>query len=192
MNILTRKHLSRRTLLRGAGTTLALPFLESMIPAAARAQDVTAPKSRLVAMYLAHGAIMEQWTPTDDGRDFTLSPILRSLEPHREYLNVVSGLAIPAANVGPNSAGANHARSMQCWLTCTETGKGASPASMDQVAARHVGQETALPSLELTVAGPGSSIAYLTPTTPLPMEENPRIVFERLFGVASSATERPP
>ncbi|HWK55124.1 MAG TPA: DUF1552 domain-containing protein, partial [Hyphomicrobiales bacterium] len=190
MNFLTRKCLSRRAVLRGSGVALALPFLDAMIPALARASEAIKPQPRLACMYLAHGAIMQQWTPIQDGADFALSPILSSLEPHRDYLNVISGLSIAAANIGPNSAGANHARSMQCWLTCTETGRGASPCSMDQVAAQHMGQQTALPSLEMTVAGPGSSIAYLTPTTPLPMEENPRVIFERLFGVASTPQER--
>lgn len=189
MNFLTGKCLSRRKLLHGAGVALALPFLESMIPAAARAAGVAQPRTRLACMYLAHGAIMEQWTPAGDGADFELSPILQSLAPYRDRLNVISGLNIAAANIGPNSAGANHARSMQCWITCTPVG-GDGPGSMDQVAARHMGQDTALPSLELSVAGGGSSISYLTPTTPLPMETNPRVVFERLFGTASTPQER--
>lgn len=186
MYFLTRKALSRRTLLRGAGVALALPLLESMIPAGLQA--AVPPTTRFACLYLAHGAIMDQWTPQQEGRNFALSPTLRPLAPWQDQLNVISGLHLPAANVGPNSAGANHNRSSQCWLTCMPPGTGSS--SIDQVVARHIGQDTALPSLELALEEQGGSISYLTPTTPLPMENNPRIVFERLFGVASSAAER--
>jgi hypothetical protein len=138
---------------------------------------------------MAHGAIMQQWTPAGDGRDFTLSPTLASLEPWRNYLTVVSDLDLPAARVGPNSAGDNHNRSSACWLTGMPVRQGPSPCSFDQVVARHAGQATALPSLELALTT-GASISYLTPTTALPMESNPRVVFERLFGAASTAEER--
>jgi len=188
MYFLTRKALSRRRLLRGSGVALALPLLDAMIPAGLHAAP--APKPRLACLYLAHGAIMEQWTPRETGRNFSLSPTLQALAPFHEQLTVVSDLNLPAANVGPNSAGANHNRSSQCWLTCTPPGQGPSPCSLDQVVAQHLGQDTALPSLELSLEQQGGSISYLSPTRPLPMENNPRIVFERLFGVASSAAER--
>ena len=190
MRYLTKKHLSRRTVLRSAGLTLGLPFLESMIPAGIRtASAAGVPRSRLACVYIPHGCVMQQWLPTADGRDFELTPILQSLEPFRERLNVVSGLRLPAAYVGASSAAANHSRSSQCWLSCMPDGEGPSPTTVDQLAAQHIGQETPLPSLELALEA-GASISYLTPQTPLPMETNPRVVFERLLGDGSTAEER--
>jgi len=190
MRYLTGKHLSRRTLLRGAGVALALPLLESMIPAGMRrAAAAGAPRSRLACIYIPHGCIMNRWVPTAVGRGFEFQPILKSLEPYRDRLNIVSGLKLTSAYVGESSAAANHGRSSQCWITCAPQGSGSTPTSVDQVAARQIGQDTALPSLELALE-PGASIAYLTPQTPLPMEANPRVVFERLLGDGSTAAER--
>ncbi len=185
MYFLTKKALSRRTLLRNGGVALALPLLESMTPAGVYGAQL--PKVRLACLYMAHGAIMGEWTPQQEGRNFELSPILQSLAPYKDQLSIISNLDLPAARVGPNSAGDNHNRSSACWLTCMPPRQGAS--SLDQLVAQHIGQNTALPSLELSLVS-GASISYLTPTTPLPMEGNPRIVFERLFGVASNAEER--
>ena len=190
MRYLTKKHLSRRTVLRGAGIALGLPFLESMLPAGVRsAAAAGAPRTRLACIYIPHGCVMDQWRPTATGRGFELTPTLQSLEPFRDRLNVVSGLKLPAAYVGESSAAANHGRSSQCWLTCTPEDSGPSPTSADQLAAQHIGQETPLPSLELALEA-GSSISYLTPQTPLPMETNPRVVFERLLGDGSTPEER--
>jgi hypothetical protein len=190
MRYLTGKHLSRRTLLRGAGAAIALPLLESMIPAGMRrASAAGAPRSRLACIYIPHGCIMSRWVPAAVGRGFEFQPILRSLEPYRDRLNIVSGLKLPSAYVGESSAAANHGRSSQCWLTCTPQDTGPTPTSMDQLAAQHIGQDNALPSLELALE-PGASIAYLSPKTPLPMEVNPRVVFERLLGDGSTADER--
>ena len=189
MNILTKKHLSRRLLLRGAGSAIALPLLESMLPAGAAAQGASVPQSRLACIYIAHGAVMDKWMPATDGRGFEFTPTLKSLEPFRDYVNVVSDMTLPNAYGEDASAGANHARSSQVWLTCNEPGTGPSPTSLDQVAAAHIGQDTPMPSLELSLEE-GSSISYLTPTTPLPMEVNPQVVFERLFGDGSTAEER--
>ncbi|MES2624505.1 MAG: DUF1552 domain-containing protein [Pseudomonadota bacterium] len=189
MIFLTRKHLSRRMLLRGAGTALALPLLESMLPAGALAANAAIPKSRLACIYIAHGAVMNRWMPATDGSGFEFTPTLKSLEPFRDQLNVISDLTLPFAYGSDASAGANHARSSQVWLTCAEPGAGPSPTSMDQVAASFIGQDTPMPSLELSL-DEGSSIAYRTPTTPLPMELNPQVVFERLFGDGSTAEER--
>jgi Protein of unknown function (DUF1552) len=190
MRYLTGKHLSRRTLLRGAGVALALPLLESMIPAGMRrAAAAGAPRSRLACIYIPHGCIMNRWVPEAVGRGYEFKPILKSLEPYRDRLNIVSGLRLTSAYVGESSAAANHGRSSQCWLTCAPQGSGSTPTSVDQVAARAIGQDTALPSLELALE-PGASIAYLTPQTPLPMEANPRVVFERLLGDGSTADER--
>jgi Protein of unknown function (DUF1552) len=190
MRYLTKKHLSRRTILRGAGAAIGLPLLESMIPAGVRsAHAAGAPKARFACVYIPHGCVMNRWVPSATGKDFELPSILKSLEPYRERLNIVSGLKLASAYVGESSAAANHGRSSQCWLTCVPEDSGPSPTSVDQLAARHVGQETPLPSLELALEG-GSSISYLTPQTPLPMETNPRVVFERLFGDGSTAEER--
>ena len=190
MRYLTKKHLSRRTVLRGAGATIALPFLESMIPAGMRtAAAAGAPRSRLACVYIPHGCVMDQWVPSAAGQGFEFQPILKSLEPYRDRLNIVSGLKLATAYVGESSAAANHGRSSQCWITCAAQGTGVSPTSADQVAARHIGQGTPLPSLELALEG-GASISYLTPKTPLPMETNPRVVFERLLGDGSTPAER--
>jgi hypothetical protein len=190
MRYLTRRSLSRRTLLRGAGVTLALPLLESMIPAVVRtAAAAGAPRARLACVYIPHGCIMNRWVPTATGRGFEFQPILKPLEPYRDRLNIVSGLKLPAAYVGESSAAANHGRSSQCWLTCTPQDTGPTPTSADQVAARQIGQGTPLPSLELALEV-GASIAYLSPQTPLPMETNPRVVFERLLGDGSTPAER--
>lgn len=188
MNFVTRKHLSRRQLLRGTGVALALPLLESMLPALANAAAAT-PKSRLACIYVAHGAVMNRWMPATDGAGFEFTPTLKSLEPFRDRLNVISDTRLPLAYGSDASAGANHARSSQVWLTCAAPGTGPSPTSLDQVAAQYIGQDTPLPSLELSLDD-GSSISYRTPTTPLPMEPNPQVVFERLFGDGSNADER--
>jgi len=190
MNFLTKKHVSRRLLLRGAGTALALPLLESMLPAGvAAAENAAIPRSRLACMYIAHGAVMDRWMPTTNGRDFAFTPSLQSLEPFRDRVNIISDMTLPYAYGTDASAGANHARSSSVWLTCEAPGTGPSPTSMDQLAAAHIGQDTPMPSLELSL-DTGSSIAYRTPTTPLPMEQNPQVVFERLFGDGSTARER--
>lgn len=188
MNFLTKKHLSRRHLLRGVGAAVALPLLESMLPAA-MAQGAATPKSRLACIYIAHGAVMNRWTPASVGRGFDFPATLQSLEPFRERLNVISDMTLPFAYGADASAGANHARSSAVWLTCTAPGSGPSPTSLDQFAAECIGQDTPLPSLELSLDD-SSSIAYRTPTTPLPMEQNPQLVFERLFGDGSTAEER--
>jgi hypothetical protein len=188
MNILTRKHLSRRHILRGAGAALALPLLESMVPAGLRAATAP-PLARLACIYIAHGAVMDRWMPTSDGTGFEFTPTLKSLEPFRERLNIVSDMTLPFAYGTDASAGANHTRSSSTWLTCAAPGTGPSPTSLDQVVAGYIGQDTPMPSLELSLDD-GSSISYRTPTTPLPMEQNPQVVFERLFGDGSTAEER--
>jgi uncharacterized protein DUF1552 len=190
MRYLTKKHLSRRTLLRGAGSVIALPLLESMIPAGVRhASAAGAARTRAAFIYIPHGAVMDRFTPAATGHDFELPPILEPLSAFSTQLNIVSGLTLPAAYVGESTAGANHTRSSHCWLTCAPVGTGVSPNSADQVAAQHIGQETPLPSLELALES-GESISYLTAQTPLPMEVNPRVVFERLFGDGSTPVER--
>lgn len=189
MHFLTKKHLARRHFLRGAGSVIALPLLDAMIPAGASAQDLAVPRSRLACIYIAHGAVMKYWTPSTDGSGFAFPQTLKSLEPFRERLNVISDLRLPAAYGEDASAGANHTRSSQTWLTNLPPGVGPTPTSFDQVVAQHIGQDTPIPTLELSLDD-GSSIAYRTPDTPLPMEQNPQVVFERLFGDGSTAEER--
>lgn len=186
MNYLTKKHISRRQLLRGSGVSLALPLLESMIPAGvARAADRATPQSRLACIYVPHGAVRASWVPSTQGADFEFTPTLKSLEPFRHRITIVSGLSLPTAYQGPPSAGEHHSRSSRCWITCVAPGTGPSPTSMDQLVADHIGQDTQLPSLELALEE-RVSISYRTPTTPMPMQVNPRVVFERLFGDGST------
>jgi hypothetical protein len=202
---LTRRQLSRRAVLRGAGATIALPLLTSMVPAGtARAAT---PRPRFAGIDGPHGAVMCRWTPLSDGDGLGLElpPILRSLEPFRERLNVVSDLTLPLAYGEDASAGANHTRSSAVWLTCARPETGATPhlgTSADQVAAQAFGQDTPLPSLELSLEEGGLSggsglsgayrntIAWRTPTAPLPMEMNPQVVFERLFGDGATGEQR--
>ena len=186
MNYLTGKHLSRRKLIRSAGVALGLPLLESMVPAGmASAAQSGSPGSRLACIYIPHGSVQDKWIPTSTGRNFEFSPTLKALEPFRKHINVVSGLALPVAYEGDPSAGGHHRRAFQCWLTCVAPGTGPSPTSMDQIAADYIGQDTQLPSLELALEE-RASISWRTPNNPMPMQVNPRVVFERLFGDGSS------
>ena len=200
---ITKKHLSRRTFIRGAGVTLALPFLESMVPAQTPLKATAAtPKTRFGAFYVPHGATMYKWTPTKEGKNFDMSETLSPLEKYRERLTVVSNLSHKSATGA--DAGAEHARSAAIVLS------GGSPqkntvrvgATVDQIAAAAIGQDTPLPSLELAIedvslscgAGYGcayfNTIAWRTPTVPLPMENSPQVVFEKLFGDGGTAEQR--
>ena len=189
MNFLTKKHLSRRHFLRGGGSVIALPLLDAMIPAGVSAQNLATPRPRLACIYIAHGAVMKYWTPSSDGAGFEFPQTLKSLEPFRNRLNIISDTRLYAAYGEDASAGANHTRSSQTWLTCLPPGTGPSPTSFDQYVAQYIGQDTPMPSLELSLDD-SSSISYRTPDTPLPMEQNPQVVFERLFGDGSTAEER--
>ncbi len=143
MHFLTKKHISRRRLLRGAGVALALPLLDSMLPAAtARAAELATPRPRLGCIYIPHGTVHANWEPTTVGTNFAFTPTLKSLEPFRDRITVVTGLDLQTAYEGPPSAGEHHNRSSRCWLTCVPPGKGPSPTSMDQLAADHIGQDT--------------------------------------------------
>ena len=162
---ITRKHLSRRTVLRGAGASIALPLLDAMIPAGtALAQTAAAPHPRLGFVYFAHGAVQRFWQPVQTGRDFEFSHILKPLEPLRSHVTVVSGLR----NKGAENSPAPHFTTEISWLTCLgRNGRvpgGELGISVDQFAAKHIGQDTPLPSLELcTEAGGYSSLSYRTP-----------------------------
>jgi Protein of unknown function (DUF1552) len=192
---LTKKHLSRRAVLRGAGASIALPLLDAMIPAGtALAKTAAVVKPRLGFVYFPHGAVMlpgnDQWTPKTTGRNFEITPILKPLEPFRDYLTVVSGLR----NKGGESS-LPHAIIEETWLNAvhpqdwnTKTGVG---ITADQMAARVIGLDTPLPSLEICGEDGGySSVSYRAPFQQLPMELNPRQVFIEMFGEGDTAAER--
>ncbi len=201
---ITRKALPRRTLLRGAGTLLALPLLDAMLPALSLKAQPAAPRTRLGCIYFPHGATMAQWTPQQEGKDFALSRILQPLEAHRSHLTVLSNLGHPLA-YGPVGATGNHNRSSASFLSGAWAESGAQPrlgVTMDQIAVQTIGQDTPLPSLELMIeeaslnCGEGLNCAYRntiswqSPTSPLPMQNNPQVVFEQLFGDGATPEQR--
>jgi len=202
---ITKMHLSRRTFLRGMGVSMALPFLESMVPAATPfAQTAAKAGTRLGCIYVPHGATMDKWTPDAEGTAFTFSDILRPLAPFTDRVNVISDLSHPQA-YGGGSATANHNRSAATFLSGAHAEAGPQArlgVTVDQFAAQHIGQGTPLPSLELTIEGPSLScgeglscayrdtISWQGATTPLPMQNDPQVVFERLFGDGSTDAER--
>jgi hypothetical protein len=197
---ITKKHLSRRTFLRGAGVGLALPLMESMVPAGTRmSQTAAMPKSRFGCIFFPHGCTMDKWTPSTEGKGFEFTEILKPLEPFRERINVISNLYAPSAYGADASAGANHERSSAVFLTSARTEEGSRiflGESVDQVAAKAIGQDTPLPSIELTVEEGGrtspyrNTISWQAATSPLPMEHNPQVIFEKLFGDGSTDEER--
>lgn len=204
---ITKKHLSRRTLLRGAGAALALPLLDAMIPAGtALAQTAAAPKPKLGFFYFPHGAIMDKWVPAATGADFAMTPILAPLTAFRDQMTIVSNLRNKAAE----GAGV-HATSPGTWLSCAspfavEVSDFNYGISADQIAAQHLGQDTPFPSLEVCTevkassasgvcdedfgCGYGSTVSFRTRTQPLPMEHNPRKLFFRMFGQGDTQEER--
>jgi uncharacterized protein DUF1552 len=201
MPFLTSKSLPRRTVLRGLGATMALPFLEAMVPAfSLRGKAAVKPAHRFQAFYVPNGMAMEYWLPKGDGRAFELSPILEPLAPFRNQMLVLSGLK---ANWNYIHAGASGS-----FLTGTVRGgrneiEIVADVSMDQLLARHFASETQVGSLELSMDAPANAgactgilscvythtLSWRSPTQPLPMEWNPRAVFERLFG-DSGSTDR--
>jgi hypothetical protein len=167
VTFITKRHLSRRTLLRGAGATLALPFLDSMVGAQTLLKNTAAsPKPRLGCIYVPHGATMYKWTPATEGRGFALSESLSPLEKYRDRMIVVSNL-FHASATGAD-AGAEHARSAAIYLSGGRPQKNAVRVgvTMDQIAAEHISQDTPLPSLELGIeevslsCGAGYGCAY--------------------------------
>jgi hypothetical protein len=206
---ISKKHISRRTFLRGSGAMVALPFLDAMVPAQTPLRSTAAaPKTRFASFYVPHGATMDKWTPAAEGSGFAFTEILKPLEPFRDHVNVISGLAHPyvaGAGGADVSAGANHTRAAAVFLTGAVPERGAQAhlgVSADQVAARQIGQDTPLPSLELSIeeavlaceaafsCAYRNSISWKSPADPLPMQNNPRLVFEKLFGDGSSGAER--
>jgi hypothetical protein len=157
------------------------------------------PRTRLTFIYFPHGVTMDKWLPAATGAGFEFTPILKPLEPLREYINVVSNTYAPTAYGADASAAANHTRSSAVFLSGTRPDEGARPVlgvTVDQVAAKAIGQDTPLPSIELTVEPGGltspfrNTISWQTPTSPLPMEHNPQVIFEKLFGDGTNEAER--
>lgn len=189
---ITKKHISRRHVLRGAGAGIALPFLDAMVPAATAAP---ASNLRLGFVYIPHGAVQGTWTPATTGRDFEMSPILTPLAEAglRDYMTVVSGLRNK-----PGESPDPHAIKAGCWLRCVAPAGTDHPddgVSVDQMAARHMTLDTPFPTLEVSTLEGGagsfsSTIAFKTPTQPLPMEGNPRKLYYRLFGQGDTDAER--
>ena len=147
---ISKKHLARRTFLRGVGAAVALPLLDAMVPARTLlAKTAANPASRLGFVYLPHGAIMDRWTPAQEGPGFEYTPILKPLEPFRDYVDVVSGLGHKAADTS-----AVHSLSPTTWLSGvrpkpTQGVDAFAGITADQIAALHIGQETPIPSIEI-------------------------------------------
>ena len=200
---LTKTHLPRRSFLKGAGVALALPFLESMIPAGRVFGQAARRPTRFGAIYFPHGAIMPKWTPAAAGAGYELPEILQPLKAFYDRMNVVSDLECALAY--GSGATANHNRSAAAYLSGAFAKTGAKPdlgITVDQIIARKIGQDTPLPSLELMIeeasvnCGDGLSCSYRDtiswqgPSEPLPMENNPQVVFERLFGDGNTTEQR--
>ena len=202
MRFITKKHLSRRTVLRGLGSTIALPLLDAMVPALtpmARAEGV-AP-TRFTGIFVPHGAAPGYWVPESSARGFKFPYIYEPLAPFRDRTVITSGLWATASENPPGVTGADHfvASAFLCGVK-PRKGTGAdvqAGTTLDQVIAAELGQGTLLPSLQLAVEDPGANssncgegyscvytntISWQTPTRPLPMEINPQVVFERMFG----------
>lgn len=211
MSFITKKHLSRRTFIRGVGVGLSLPFLESMVPAQTPLVKTAAnPQIKLGMCFIPHGAVLNRWTPETEGA-LKLSPILAPLEPFKDSVVVVSNLAHKMAGPqGPGDNGGDHTRCPAVFLNGvhpkrTDGADILAGVTIDQIAARKIGQDTLLPSLELAIedysglvgsCDVGFSCSYMntiswrTPTTPLPMEINPRVVFDHMFGDGATTEER--
>ncbi|MBM80972.1 MAG: hypothetical protein CMJ78_10320 [Planctomycetaceae bacterium] len=205
-----KPHIQRRTFLQGAGALMALPALEAMLPAAEKSRDATLAKQpvRQAYIFFANGAIMPDWKPKTAGADYELSKTIKSIEKHRDDFLVFTGLAQDNGRAKGDGPG-DHARCASTYLTGAHPKKTSGAdihvgISVDQLAAKHVGKETRLPSLELGIergrtAGNcdsgyscaySSAISWRTATTPMAKEINPRAVFERLFGVDDGSAER--
>ena len=207
---ISKKHMSRRTVLRGAGATLALPLLEAMVPAAtALAQTEANPKPRFVGCFVPHGMAPGYWVPNKEGTGFDFPFCFKPLEPYRDQVTILSGLHSRSAEPPPGVTGADHwvAAAFLCANKPRKTA-GAdvyAGTTIDQIIAQKIGQDTLLPSMQLSVEDPGANssncgegysctytntISWSSPTEPLPMELNPQVVFERMFGDGSTVEER--
>ncbi len=210
MMINMKKAIARRTVLQGLGVTVALPLLDGMVPAFAAPNDTAAQAvRRLGAIYVPNGMAMPHWTPAEEGSAFELTPILQPLAPFRDRLLVLSGLSSQEAIPRGNEGGGDHSRAQATFLTDarpkkTEGGDVYVGVSVDQIVAKELGRQTQLASLEVGLESVElvgtcdigyscaytATIAWRNPTTPLPMEIDPRAVFERLFGASGSTDSR--
>jgi hypothetical protein len=207
---ITKKHIPRRTVLKGAGAALALPFLEAMVPAAtALAQTAANPKPRFVGCFVPHGMAPGYWVPEKEGKEFTYPFCWKPLEPFRDQATIMSGLHSRSAEPPPGVTGADH------WVAaaflCANKPKKTAGAdvyagtTIDQLIAQKIGQDNLMPSMQLAVEDPGANssncgegyscvytntISWSSPTDPLPMELNPQVVFERMFGDGTTADQR--
>jgi len=208
---ITKKHISRRTILKGSGVTLALPFLEAMVPAAtALAATAAVPKPRFVGCFVPHGMAPGYWVPEKEGAlDAVLPFNWKPLEPFRDRTVILSGLHSRSAEPPPGATGADH------WVAaaflCADKPKKTAGAdvragkTIDQIIAEKIGGDNLMPSMQLAVEDPGANssncgegysctytntISWFTPSQPLPMELNPQVVFERMFGDGSTADQR--
>jgi len=217
MTFVTKKRIARRTVLRGMGVSLALPLLDSMVPAQTRLPETAAvPRTRLACIEMVHGAAGSTdegagkyyWSPAKDGADFDFSYSLEPLAPFRKYITIVSGTdARQAEAVAPSEGGADHFRSSAVFLTAAHAKQTPGSdvfngTSIDQVYAQRLGQDTTAPSIQLCIENIGLSgscgfnyncvyadtISWASPTAPLPMTVNPRVAFENLFGSAGPKT----
>jgi Protein of unknown function (DUF1552) len=206
--IITKRAVSRRAVLRGIGATVALPLLDAMVPALTAAQNTPARSvRRLGVVYHPNGVIYPNWLPKGVGRDFELSPVLAPLQPFKDQLLVVTGLSSHQAEA-LGDGGGDHSRASGTYLTGVHVRKSDSVVengvSMDQIVANTYKAETQLSSLQLTVddnslvgscdvgysCAYSSTLSWLTPTLPLMAENNPRVIFERLFGASESTDPR--
>jgi hypothetical protein len=188
---ISKKKLSRRTMLRGAGAAISLPLLDAMLPAGvANAQQAASGFPRMGFVYFPHGAIMSEWQPLQTGTSFEYSRILKPLEPLHEHVTIISGLENKSAQ-----STTPHGITEETWLSCIVPGNrdrsasGIKGVTADQLAARVIGETTPLPSLELC-GEPGGAINYRTPQQPLPLEGNPRKVFYTMFGQGDNYEQR--
>jgi hypothetical protein len=203
---ITKRALSRRTILRGAGTAVALPLLDAMIPAFAPAATTT-PVKRFGVVYHPNGVIYDKWLPTGAGSEFELSPTLKGLEPFKDKLIVVTGLFSDQAEP-LGDGGGDHSRACGSYLTGVHVKKSDSivenAVSMDQIVAKVFERDTQLSSLQMTAdensllgscdlgysCAYSATLSWLTPTLPLMAENNPRVLFERMFGASDSTDAR--
>lgn len=208
--MITKKAIPRRTVLRGFGASLALPLLDSMVPAlTAMAKTAASPVRRLGVVYVPNGMNMQHWTPAAEGSAFELTQTMTPLAPFRDRMIVVSGLDSKEALPRPGEGGGAHSRSQSTFMTCvqvkrTEGSDVRAGMSMDQIVARELAQQTQLASLELALepvdlvgscdvgyaCAYTGTLAWRSATTPLPMEIDPRAAFERLFGASDSTDPR--
>jgi len=209
--LITKKHISRRQLLRGTGVAMSMPLLDAMIPAAtAQSGTAAVPPQRFFGGFVPHGVAPGYWVPEKEGAlPAELPFVWKPLEPYREHLNILTGLHATSSEPPPGETGADH------WVAAAFLGaekpKKTAGAdvfaghTIDQIIAEKIGQGTLLPSMEISLEDPGSgssncgegyscvytnTIAWASPTTPLPMELNPQVVFERMFGSGSSPEQR--